>query len=119
VARDTTASLGPPPGPAAFPFPPAPQPRPGGPASTSLFQAVTPPAVAEETEDEHWRAVHQEFLRVRAECGEPTEGLGFDRFKPKLEKNREQLMQRHGCRTVRFAVYVKDGKAALRATPVK
>jgi hypothetical protein len=115
VARDTTAPIGP----AAFPFPPAPQPRPPGPAPTSVFQAVTPPAVPEETEDEHWRAVHQEFLRVRAECGEPTEGLGFDRFKPKLEKNREQLMQRHGCRTVRFSVYVKDGKAALRATPVK
>jgi hypothetical protein len=119
VARDTTAPIGVSAGPAAFPFPPAPQPRPSGPAPTSLFQAVTPPAVAEESEDEHWRAVHQEFLRVRSECGEPTEGLGFDRFKPKLEKNREQLMQRHGCRTVRFSVYVKDGKAALRATPVK
>ena len=37
----------------------------------------------------------------------------------KLRKNREQLVQKYACRTVRFAVYVKDGKAALKATPVK
>jgi hypothetical protein len=26
---------------------------------------------------------------------------------------------KHGCRTVRFSVYVKDGKAALKATPIR
>ena len=56
---------------------------------------------------------------MRDQCGEPTEGLGYDRFRPKLEKNKQQLVEKHGCRTVRFSVYVKDGKAALRATPVK
>ena len=29
------------------------------------------------------------------------------------------LMAKHDCRTVRFSVYVKDGKASLRATPIK
>jgi hypothetical protein len=89
------------------------------PSATALFQAVTPPAAAEEGDEEHWRAVHQEFLRVRVQCGEPTDGLGYDRFRPKLERNKQQLVEKHGCRTVRFSVYVKDGKAALRATPVK
>ena len=98
------------------PGPPAPPPRP---TSTALFQAVTPPAPVEESDEEHWRSVHAEFLRVREQCGEPVEGLGYDRFRPKLEKNKLQLIERHGCRTVRFSVYVKDGKAALRATPVK
>ncbi|HZA15077.1 MAG TPA: MXAN_5187 C-terminal domain-containing protein [Myxococcaceae bacterium] len=28
-------------------------------------------------------------------------------------------MSRYNCRTVRFQVYVKEGKAALKATPVK
>jgi hypothetical protein len=28
-------------------------------------------------------------------------------------------MLKTGCRDVRFTVYVKDGKAALKATPVK
>jgi hypothetical protein len=93
-------------------------PRPS-PTATSMFQAATPPAAAEESDEEHWRAIHAEFLRVRAQCGEPVEGLSYERFRPKLEKNKQQLVERHGCRTVRFSVYVKEGKAALRATPVK
>ena len=28
-------------------------------------------------------------------------------------------MAKTGCKEVRFTVYVKDGKAALKATPVK
>lgn len=88
-------------------------------AATAMFQAATPPASPEESDEEHWRAIHAEFLRVRGQCGEPTEGLAYERFRPKLEKNKLQLVERHGCRTVRFSVYVKDGKAALRATPVK
>jgi hypothetical protein len=105
-------------GPAAGEAPLRQAPRPS-PTATSMFQAATPPAAAEESDEEHWRAVHAEFLRVRGQCNEPVEGLSYDRFRPKLEKNKQQLVERHGCRTVRFSVYVKEGKAALRATPVK
>jgi hypothetical protein len=55
---------------------------------------------------------------VRDECGEGSDGLTFDRFRVKLEKNKETLVQKYGCRTVRFQVYVKEGKAALKAPPV-
>ncbi len=84
--------------------------------------SVTAPAAGagpEEDEDAHWRAIHAEFLEVRARCGESVENLGFERFRPKLEKNKEALLAKYGCRAVRFSVYVKDGKAALKATPVK
>ena len=110
----------PPPEPMLSPEPmPPPPATPLRPTATALFQAATPPAAAEESDEEHWRAIHAEFLRIRAQCGESTEGLGYERFRPKLEKNRQQLVEKHGCRTVRFSVYVKEGKAALRATPVK
>jgi hypothetical protein len=101
--------------------PPAPPPAAAPPPSTatSLFQAATPAADGEEGDEEHWRSVHAEFLRVRVQCGEVVDGLGYERFRPKLEKNKLQLIEKHGCRTVRFSVYVKDGKAALRATPVR
>jgi len=56
---------------------------------------------------------------VREKCGEPADGLTYDRFALKLRKNRDQLIQKYNCRTVRFQVYVKEGKAALRAAPVK
>ncbi len=70
-------------------------------------------------EDQHWREVFQDFLRVRSECGEPAEGLTFERFRAKLESNKAALVAKYACRTVRFQVYVKEGKAALKATPVR
>jgi hypothetical protein len=105
-----------------------PVPRPTGPAATSAgltavgMPVVTAPASTpgpEEDEEAHWRAVHAEFIEVRVKCGESVDNLGFERFRPKLEKNKASLVQKYGCRGVRFSVYVKDGKAALKATPVK
>jgi hypothetical protein len=85
-------------------------------------QLVAPPAAEaafEVDEETHWQQVYQDFLRTRASCGEPSEGLTYDRFRQKLEGNKAQLVSKYGCKTVRFQVYVKDGKAALKATPVK
>jgi hypothetical protein len=82
--------------------------------------APAPEQLTEAQEEErHWEQTFDEFLRVREQCGEPSDGLTFDRFRVKLEKNKATLVQKYGCRTVRFQVYVKDGKAALKATPVK
>lgn len=97
------AAVEPPPPPAAVPRRPAP---------------ASPPSAAG-GEEEHWQQVFQEFMKVRADCGEPSEGLTFDRFRVKLQKNMEGLVQKYACRTVRFQVYVKEGKAALKATPVR
>ncbi len=58
-------------------------------------------------------------MRVRAAQGEAVEGVTWERFREKLRKNSELLVQKYACRTVRFQVYVKDGKAALKATPVR
>jgi hypothetical protein len=78
------------------------------------------PQLSEAQEEErHFEQTFDEFLRVREECGEGSEGLTFDKFRVKLDKNKETLVQKYGCKTVRFQVYVKDGKAALKATPVK
>jgi hypothetical protein len=77
------------------------------------------PLSESQEEERHWEQTFDEFLRVREECGEASDGLTFDRFRVKLEKNKETLVQKYGCRTVRFQVYVKEGKAALKATPVK
>ena len=68
---------------------------------------------------DEWLGVYDDFIRTKRECGEPTEGLTFEKFSQTLKKNRDALMQRHGCKRVRFAVYVKEGRASLKATPVK
>lgn len=82
-------------------------------------EPAPPPAAPADPDGRHWREVYQEFLRVREACGEPTEGLSFDRFEAKLRANRAALVRKHACRTVRFQVYVKEGRAALKATPVR
>lgn len=105
---------------AAFTAPPAdPEPRSASPGD--LLQAAARAAAPDDLagEEEHWREVFREFMRVRAECGESTQGLAYERLRAKLESNRAALMAKYGCRTVRFQVYVKEGKTALKATPVR
>ena len=48
-----------------------------------------------------------------------ADNITLDRFVAKLQKNRASLVERYGCKAVRFQVYVKDGKAALKATAIK
>ena len=66
-----------------------------------------------------WPHVYEEFIRTKRECGESTDGLTFEKFQQTLKKNRDALMQRHGCKRVKFSVYVKEGRASLKATPVR
>ncbi len=66
-----------------------------------------------------WLSVYEDFVRTKKQCGEPTEGLTFEKFSHTLKKNRDALIQRHGCKRVKFSVYVKEGRASLKATPVK
>jgi hypothetical protein len=83
------------------------------------YRATPSPAGIAGGDEARWRGVHQEFLRVRGDCGESVEGLTWERFRDKLRKNHNALIEKYACRTVRFQVYVKDGKAALKATPVR
>jgi hypothetical protein len=74
---------------------------------------------AQSPELAEWRAVYQEFVSLKQQCGENTEGFSYEKFEATLTKNRDTLMNRHGARRVKFSVYVKDGKAALKASPLK
>ncbi|MBX3252387.1 MAG: cell division protein FtsK, partial [Myxococcales bacterium] len=77
-------------------------------------------AAAEANEEEaHFKEVFDQFVALKQECGEPTAGLTLDKFKQTLRKNRDAILAKHGAKSVRFTVYKKDGKAALKATPVK
>ena len=69
--------------------------------------------------DPYFKQVYEQFLAVKKSCNENTAGLTYQKFAEKLVKNRDDLMAKTGCKEVRFTVYVKDGKAALKATPVK
>jgi hypothetical protein len=81
--------------------------------------AISPAPTPEQLEEEHWHHVYEEFLKVRAQCGEPTNNLTYDKFVEKLRKSRNQVMEKQNTKTVRFQVYVKDGKAALKAVAAR
>jgi hypothetical protein len=103
--------LGAPPPPSFAPPPPAF----GG---SGLADGPLPSPSADE-EDAHVREVYDQFVATKRECGESVAGLTLEKFSQRLHDNRAALMAKHDCRTVRFTVYVKDGKASLRATPIK
>lgn len=129
----------PPPAKAATPNAPPARPAPPPPAPANIFEAppgededatmvgAVPPEVLAQATGEHksvddsteWLSVYEDFIRTKKQCGEPTEGLTFEKFSHTLKKNRDALVQRHGCKRVKFSVYVKEGRASLKATPVK
>lgn len=86
------------------------------PASPSLANRTSGTDTASEA---YFRDVYSQFIAAKQQCGEPTAGVTFEKFAEKLRKNREELITRTGCREVAFSVYVKDGKAALKASPVR
>jgi hypothetical protein len=70
-------------------------------------------------DDGQFRPIYDEFLALKKKCGEAVDNLTYDRFLTKLRSNRDALIAKHGCKAVKFQVYVKDGKAALKASPVR
>jgi hypothetical protein len=83
-----------------------------------------PPAAAveplsPEEEQKYFREIYDQFVALKQKLGEPVDQLQFERFEVTLKKNRDTLIARYGCAQVRFQVYEKDGKASLKATPVK
>jgi hypothetical protein len=72
-----------------------------------------------DADEAHIRTVFLEYVAARRQTGEANAAVTLDKFRAKLAANRAQLIAKYGCRTARFSVYVKDGKAAIRATPVR
>jgi hypothetical protein len=105
----------------------APHPEDDGDEDATMVGAVPAELLAQATgesraasdEAADWLGVYEDFLRTKKQCGEPTDGLTFDKFSHTLKKNRDALISKHGCKRVKFSVYVKEGRASLKATPVR
>ena len=94
------------------------------PTPTMVSPLATPPgtrrpaAESNDADEAHLRETFDKFMALRAETGE-SGNLSYERFAAKLRQNREQLLARGNARTVRFTVYKKDGKAAIKASAVR
>jgi hypothetical protein len=109
------------PEPAPFPAPPAPV-RVAAPPPPPVRVAAKPALPVSNGQDPdyaHFSQVFEEYLALRQKCGESVVGLSLDKFAAKLQSNRDQLISKHGCKSAQFTVYEKDGKAAIRAIPVR
>jgi hypothetical protein len=102
---------------------PAPEPFPGaqqGNAAAVTLQDFSLPAAEEsDPDEEHWRETFERFRELKAQLGEPADRISFEKFAAKLKKNRADLVAKHNCKGVRFSVYEKDGKAAIRASAIR
>lgn len=110
--------------PRAQPPPPPKRPPPPGAAPYEAHPIADEAATLLSTDEgfdevEDWRKVYEEFVAMKHQCGEPTAPLTFEKFKGTLQRNKDALVARHNCTRVKFTVYVKEGKAALKASPVK
>jgi len=84
-----------------------------------INKSAAPTTAVPSADEQHYKQVYREFLDVRQQCGEETDTLTYEKFLQKLMKNREQIIEKYHSKSVRFQVYVKAGKAALRAVPVR
>lgn len=79
----------------------------------SLPFSVTPYA-----EEDKMRNIFQDYLNMRKSCGEPINTIQWDSFVELLRNQKAAILQQYSCKDVNFYVQEKDGRAALKATPV-
>ena len=58
-------------------------------------------------------------MSARESCGQGTAGITREKLDALVAKQSAQLRARSGCQDVKFRVVVKDGKAKLKASPVR
>jgi hypothetical protein len=89
-------------------------------ASAATLQDFAMPTADERDPDEaHWRETFDHFKELKERLGEPSDRISFEKFAAKLRKNRTDLLAKHNCKGVRFSVYEKEGKAAIKASAIR
>jgi hypothetical protein len=92
---------------------------PGAPVETTMPETGLPAWGSGQQDESDWRSVFNDFVALKQQCGESVDGFTYEKFEVQLRKNRDTLVQRHGAKRVKFSVYVKEGRAALKANPIK
>ncbi len=70
------------------------------------------------TSDPNERAVYDSWVKAQKKLGRKSD-VDFDRFRAKLDKQRQAQKDKYGWNDVNYSVRVKDGKVALVAKPVR
>jgi hypothetical protein len=63
--------------------------------------------------------IFADYRAAREKCGQSVERMDRAHIDAQIAKQREAIQARTGCRDVLFRVVVEDGRAKLKASPVK
>jgi hypothetical protein len=69
------------------------------------------------SDHEYFRQVYNDFVAWREKNKESANSVTLEIFVARLQKERDKLIEKYRCESVRFEVYMKDGRVAVRATP--
>jgi hypothetical protein len=61
------------------------------------------------------KGLYDALVRAKVQCGEPVDDLSFSQFHRMLAAKTDALKQRLGCESVRYSVYLEDGKVSFKA----
>jgi hypothetical protein len=84
-------------------------------ATPQIHIAGTPPP--DPLAEARLRSVYRAYVEAKRRCNEDTTRLSFDTVASSLKRQVPELLERHNARDVEYRVFVKDGKAILRAVP--
>ena len=69
--------------------------------------------------DDRMKRLYRAYVSAKKRTGESTEGLTYDRLVRTLQKQVPDIQKKTGCKRVDFKIEIKQGKAVLKAVPVK
>jgi hypothetical protein len=69
--------------------------------------------------EEKIRQVFESYVRARRHTGEPVDALTYERVRATLLREAPKIAERNGAARVEYQVVVRDGRAILKAIPVK
>lgn len=86
-------------------------------------EVIDDPAVASQLAAEGDEAyndrVYREYVRAKEQLGENVASIPKDRFTQRLKGRADALVQKHGCRMVRFQVSTVDAQVVLRPVLIR
>jgi hypothetical protein len=75
--------------------------------------------LARETEETYQDRLYKEYVQAKESLGENVSNIPKDRFWQRLTGRAEALVQKHGCRMVRFQVHTLDNQVVLRPVLIR
>ncbi len=89
----------------------------GAPPAEGPRERRAPPS-PEERERAAFQAVFDSYVEARKSCGQSAD-MSFESVRDVLQKQVRTIKSRYRCDAVKFRVTVEDGKAKVKAVPLK